>query len=251
MRKFLDGIFLGRRSYVPVHKFMMDLFEARRVGTIGDTVLLLEHEPVITLGRGAKPWNLLFTEDELSARGVDLVKTGRGGDVTLHAPGQLIAYPIIDLAPDRKDVRKYVQALTRVMKSLVASHGLEAGTIDEFIGLWVDLESREAWHGEALARTPAKVGAIGVRISRWITTHGFALNLSTDLSLFELIVPCGIQGRGVTSVQSLNGESPKIDENARLALDLLATELGFDETRWFDQRKLPMSELHHPQLKAT
>jgi lipoyl(octanoyl) transferase len=249
MRNILDGIFLGRRPYSPVHSFMMQLHEARRAGHIGDTVLLLEHEPVITLGRGAKAGNLLVSSDELAQRRVDLVETGRGGDVTLHAPGQLIAYPILDLAPHRKDVRKYVQALTRVMKSLVAPYSLDAGTIDEFIGLWIDSESPAHWRGGSVAKMPVKVGAIGVRISRWVTSHGFALNLNTDLSQFELIVPCGIRGRGVTSVEALTGVVPNLEESAQLALKHLSHEFGYEDSRWFDQKDLEWSDVHHPEFK--
>lgn len=222
----LAGYFLGRRDYAPIHDLMRGLFEARREGRIGDTVLLLEHSPVITFGRGAKAENVIANAETLKGLGVSIEETGRGGDVTLHAPGQLIAYPIIDLKPDRCDVRKYVQGLTRVMASLVKPYGLDGGTICALIGLWLDTTSLDEWPGEEKAQAPAKIGAIGVRISRWITQHGFALNLTTDLSLFQLIVPCGIQEHGVASVQSLTGEKPDLPQTAALAFEGLNREFG-------------------------
>lgn len=164
----LDGFFLGRRDYAPMHQLMRDLFEARRENRVGDTVLLLEHSPVVTFGRGAKAENLLANAETLTMLGISVEETGRGGDVTLHAPGQLVAYPIINLAPQRCDVRKYVQGLTRVMRSIARSYGIDGGTICALIGLWVDNEAPTSWPGEDAAKMPAKIGAIGVRISRWI-----------------------------------------------------------------------------------
>lgn len=248
MRSPLDGLFLGRRNYAEAHAFMMELYEARREGLIQDTVLLLEHSPVITLGRGAKHEHLLRSRDELEALGVELMETGRGGDVTLHAPGQLIAYPIVDLSPDRRDVRKYVQGLTRVMNALAAQYDLNGGTIKELIGLWIDLNDPQRWPGETHAINPVKLGAIGVRISRWVTTHGFALNLSTDLSLFDLIVPCGIRGRGVTSIEQLTGVTPDLSLVARKSLELLNNEWGAGSPRWYDLRD---KKLAHPRLTAS
>jgi lipoyl(octanoyl) transferase len=222
----LTGFYLGRRPYADVHATMQRLFEARRTGEVGDTVLLLEHEPVITLGRGAKPENLLAPRSELAELGVDVVETGRGGDVTLHAPGQLVGYPIVDLSPDRQDVRKYVQGLSRVMEMLVRPYGVETGSMTGKIGSWVDAANPAHWPGEQNAREPLKIGAIGVRISRWITQHGFALNLTTDLSAFQWIVPCGIREYGVTSLESLTGRRLAVADAARLALPEIASGLG-------------------------
>jgi lipoyl(octanoyl) transferase len=224
--KGLTSYWLGRRPYAPIHELMRHLFEARKSGAIEDTLLVLEHEPVITMGRGAKAKNLLSSKEQLTALGVHLEETHRGGDVTLHAPGQLVAYPIVDLAPDRCDVRKYVQGLTRVMAGLVAPVELDPGTLTGKVGLWVDLESPGKWPGEESAKVPAKLGAVGVSISRWVTQHGFALNLTTDLSLFSLIVPCGIEEFGVASVESVTGRRLDTAETAKLVGPLLARELG-------------------------
>ncbi len=226
MNRELHGVWLGRRRYQPVHELMQALHEARREGRVGDTVLMLEHEPVITLGRGAHAENLLVPEELLAARGVDLIATGRGGNVTLHAPGQLVCYPIVDLSPDRCDVRRYVRDLIETMRRLAAAHGIDAGSVDSLVGLWVDPTSLDHFPGEQAARHLAKLGAIGVRISRWVTMHGFAFNLTTDLELFSLIVPCGISQHGVASVKSLTGEEPGVRESAERALSILGEVLG-------------------------
>lgn len=182
---------LGRIPYGQAHELQQQLQDARIAGTIPDTLLLLEHEPVITLGRAAKIGNVLLAREMLAARGIDLHETGRGGDVTYHGPGQLVGYPILDLAPDRQDVRRYVKDLEQLMIDVCADHGLPAERIEGLNGTWLrssDLGDR-------------KIGAIGVRISRWVTMHGFALNVTTDLSHFALIVPCGIRDKGVTSME--------------------------------------------------
>jgi lipoyl(octanoyl) transferase len=220
-KRRLHGAWLGRRPYDMVHALQLELHAARRSGHIGDTVLFLEHDPVITLGRGGHVKHLLTSEPELAALGVSLVHTGRGGDVTLHAPGQLVCYPILDLNPDRRDVRRYVGDLALTMQRLARHYGVDAGTHSRYIGLWVDRASSSRWPGEANATQPAKLGAIGVRLSRWVTMHGFAFNLSTNLDLFRLIVPCGIAEFGVASIQTLTGGSPLAIEAAALALDAL------------------------------
>lgn len=276
----LRGYWLGRRPYGPIHELMQNLHGLRRRGEVEDLVLLLEHEPVITLGRGAKARHLLWSEAELVERGVTVEKTGRGGDVTLHAPGQLIAYPIVDLSPDRQDVRRYVQGLTRVMQGLVASFGIEGGTMDQMIGLWVDAAAPDRWPGQQHVRNPKKIGAIGVRISRWVTGHGFALNVHTDLSLFRTIVPCGISEHGVTSIQAVlsarqANERPRanevpapdsagipsdgvqplgVPECAPLATEAhqqLAQELGAEATAFFEWDQLPTEELTAERIQRS
>jgi lipoyl(octanoyl) transferase len=164
------------------------LVAERQRGAIPDTLLLLEHDPVFTLGRNARRENLLLPEAELRARGFELFESGRGGDVTYHGPGQIVGYPILDLGPDRRDVHRYVRDLEETMIRSCAEFGVAAGRVAGRTGCWVGNE---------------KIGAIGVRIARWVTSHGFAFNVAGDLRPFSLIVPCGIRDAGVTSLSRL------------------------------------------------
>ena len=165
-------------------------------------MLLLEHPHVFTLGRGAKSSNILTDPAELQALSVEVHETGRGGDVTYHGPGQLVGYPIINLRPDRCDVHRYVRDIEEVLIRTVADFGIVGLRTSGLTGVWVGNE---------------KIGAIGVRIARWITSHGFALNVNTDLSYFRMIVPCGITGKGVTSLSRLLGRDVDIEEVGRVA----------------------------------
>ena len=187
-----------------------ELVEQRKRGDIDDQLLLLEHPDVITLGVKTRNdrTHILETEEALAARGVSVFETGRGGDVTYHGPGQLVGYPIIDLKPDRCDVHRYVRDLEEVLIRAVATFGITAGRVEGLTGIWVGPEGREA-----------KLAAIGVRISRWVTSHGFALNVNTDLSRFGLIVPCGITDRGVTSMERLLGHAASMDEVANAVVN--------------------------------
>lgn len=226
MARNFDGFWLGRQAYQPVLDLQERLHLARREGKLGDTVLFVEHEPVVTFGRGGKADHLLSSEAALQAAGIAVSRTGRGGDVTVHAPGQLVCYPILDLNPDRCDVRRYVRDLAEVMRRLVAEYGLAAGTIDRYIGLWVDRQSPGYWPGQDALLDPVKIGAIGVKISRWVTMHGFALNLRPELALFSHIVPCGISEHGVSSVHELTGAAPSLREAAEVAFAQLADVFG-------------------------
>src|ERR1019366_1706716 len=197
MRRF-EARWLGRVPYGDALALQERLLEARVAGTVGDTLLLLEHEPVVTLGRGPHEENVLVPRAGLAKLGVEVFETARGGDVTYHGPGQLVAYPIFDLNPDRCDVRRYVRDLPRGMIDLAAGMGVGASFLEgdpKLVGVWVDQASPAAWAGDPRepggASRPAKIGAIGVRISRWVTMHGLAFNVSTDLAGFDLIVPCG------------------------------------------------------------
>jgi lipoyl(octanoyl) transferase len=197
---------LGRVSYEDGLTLQAQLVEQRRSGAIPDTLLLLEHPPVITLGVKTRigPKHIVATPEQLAREGVTVHDTGRGGDVTYHGPGQLVGYPILDLAaPDdvRKDVHRYVRDIEEVLIQTAASFGIEAKRISGLTGVWAGPEGREE-----------KLAAIGIRISRWITSHGFALNVSTNLRHFDLIVPCGIVDRGVTSLEKLLGRSVSMAE---------------------------------------
>jgi lipoyl(octanoyl) transferase len=196
----------GLMSYADALALQRDLVEERRAGRIPDTLLLLEHPHVITLGVKARGTlaNVIVPPETLTARGVELFETGRGGDVTYHGPGQLVGYPILDLRPDRCDVHRYVRDLEEVLIRVTADYGFTAIRLPGYSGAWVVPESAPA----------GKIAAIGVRISRWITSHGFALNVNTDLAYFDLIVPCGIQDpdKGVTSLERLRGRPASIEE---------------------------------------
>src|SRR4051812_2119916 len=189
---------LGRVDYEAGLELQKTLVEQRKRDEIPDQLLLLEHPDVITLGVKARHdrSHVLETPEALAARGVALFETGRGGDVTYHGPGQLVGYPIVDLKPDCCDVHRYVRDLEEVLIRAVAEFGIGATRVTGLTGIWAGSAGRED-----------KLAAIGVRISRWVTSHGFALNVNTDLSRFGLIVPCGIVGRGVTSMERLLGHS--------------------------------------------
>ena len=216
---------LGRVPYAQAHATQERLLDARVRGEIEDTLLLLEHEPVVTLGRGAKAAHVLASSARLAELGVDRHETARGGDVTYHGPGQLVAYPIFDLRPDRCDVRRYVRDLAQVMIALGHEYGVDASFLEgdaKLVGVWVDEASPAKWPGDPRelggAKRPAKLGAIGVRISRWVTMHGFAFNVSTNLDAFRLIVPCGLGGCGVASLAGLGVHAPSVEEAARASV---------------------------------
>jgi len=181
---------LGRISYAQGLELQAQLVEDRKAERIVDVLLLLEHDPVFTLGRNAQAANVLAPEALLRERGFEVFETGRGGDVTYHGPGQVVGYPIMSLAPDRQDVHRYVRDLEEVMIRACREYGVDAERVSGLTGCWVGRD---------------KIGAIGVRISRWVTSHGFAFNAANDLAAYSLIVPCGIADRGVTSLEKLLG----------------------------------------------
>jgi lipoyl(octanoyl) transferase len=177
---------LGTVSYADALELQRLLVRRRRAGAIPDTLLLLEHPHVITRGTSSHQDNILITEEDGRLLGMDVFDTGRGGDVTYHGPGQLVGYPIIDLKPDRRDLHRYIRDLEEVLIRALETFAVSASRKPGLTGVWVGHE---------------KIAAIGVRVSSgWITSHGFALNVSTDLSYFRSIVPCGIREYGVTSL---------------------------------------------------
>lgn len=202
---------LGTVPYADALELQRTLVEARKRGEIPDTLLLLQHPHVLTLGvRGdGGRSHVLAADARLAALGVELFETGRGGDVTYHGPGQLVAYPIIDLDPDRRDVHRYVRDLEAVMMQVCAAFDVTAGRIAGKSGAWVRTPQPDGTsHPDG---PPAKIGALGVRISRWVTSHGVALNVWTDLEYFQLIVPCGIAEYGVTSLERETGRTIPMD----------------------------------------
>lgn len=180
---------IGRRRYIPVLELQEELVAKRKVGDISDTLILVEHEPVFTLGRNAKDENVLLPRKEIEKLGVDVVEIGRGGDVTYHGPGQVVAYPILDLNALGKGVLWYINSLEEIVINVLADFGITADGGREDRGVWIGNE---------------KIAALGVRITRGVTMHGFALNVKLDMQPYSWIVPCGIPNKGVTSMNIFN-----------------------------------------------
>jgi lipoyl(octanoyl) transferase len=200
---------LGRIDYASALQLQQQLATDRKQGLVPDQLLLLEHPHVITLGRNGHMENLLADDDILARAGISFYPTDRGGDVTYHGPGQLVGYPILDLRDWKRDVGAYVRAVEETIIATLADYGIEAGRIPKLTGVWV---------GER------KIAAIGVHLSRWVTSHGFALNVSTDLSYFQYIVPCGLT-KPVTSMAALG---------VRASLDEVGAKLAVHFARIFD-----------------
>lgn len=181
----------GRLDYEPALQLQEQLV-AERERSSSDILLLLEHPPVITLGRGGQLSNLCLPEAILAKRGIPVLRVGRGGDVTYHGPGQLVGYPIVDLTPRGRDLHRYLRLLEETLLTTLAAFGLQGRRDPGRTGVWVDA---------------AKIASIGIGVRRWISWHGFALNVSTDLSAFDAIVPCGLTGVRMTSMEALLGRS--------------------------------------------
>jgi lipoyl(octanoyl) transferase len=192
---------LGRLDYARALELQAGLVAQRKRGEIPDQLLLLEHPHVITLGRNGHMENLLANEDVLGRSGIQFHPTDRGGDITYHGPGQLVGYPIMDLRDWKRDVGAYVRSVEQVLIDTLAEFGITAGRIKGCTGVWVE---------------QAKIAAIGVHISRWVTSHGFALNVNTDLSYFQYIVPCGLT-KPVTSMAQLGVQTNLEEVSERLA----------------------------------
>jgi lipoyl(octanoyl) transferase len=206
---------LGTVPYAEGLDLQKRLVERRKADAIPDQLLLLEHPPVITLGVKTRDdrSHIIASAETLEEEGVQVVESGRGGDVTYHGPGQLVGYPIIDLKPDRCDVHRYVRDLEEVLIQAVATLGVSAHRLSGLTGVWVG---------------DNKLAAIGVRIARWVTSHGFALNVATKLDHFNLIVPCGITNKGVTSLERLTGQTSTVESVIAPICDAFASV--FDRT---------------------
>jgi lipoyl(octanoyl) transferase len=203
----LQAAWLGRVAYSAAWAWQRELFLGRLDGQIGDSLMLLEHPPTYTLGRRALEEDLVYDAVQRDAKGIEMFKVDRGGRATYHGPGQLVGYPIMALG-ERYDVLAYLRKLEEALIRTCAELGVEARRDPEHTGVWVGTN---------------KIGAIGVKITRGITMHGFALNVSTDLSMFAGIVPCGIQDRWVTSIEAETGTKTSVKEASQLAADHLST----------------------------
>jgi lipoate-protein ligase B len=206
----LTAAWLGRLDYSEAWASQQELFLARLDGVVGDSLMLLEHHHTYTLGRRAESTDLVFDEVERAARGISTYKVDRGGRATYHGPGQLVGYPIMALG-ERYDVLAYLRNLEEALLRTAADLGVEAHRDPEHTGVWVG---------------PNKLGAIGVKITRGITMHGFAFNVTTDLSMFEGIVPCGLADRWVTSIQAETGTRSSVKEVAAIAANHVADVFG-------------------------
>jgi lipoyl(octanoyl) transferase len=203
----------GLLPYQAAWDWQRQLAAARSAGSGPDTLLLLEHPPTITLGRAARREHILLPPDELERRGVALVESDRGGDVTYHAPGQLVGYPVLKLARYGGGLYRYLRGLEDVLIQVLASYGIAGGRVEGLTGVWVDTRGTPPDHDSP--QFDAKIAAIGVRLSAsGVTSHGFALNIAPDLQGFAQIIPCGIRGRSVTSLERLLGAAPPREEVA-------------------------------------
>jgi lipoyl(octanoyl) transferase len=210
--RILEVRHLGTVPYERSTELQREMVTRRRSGTVPDQLLLLEHPHVITLGSGSRPEHVLADPERRLRMGVELSRAGRGGDVTYHGPGQLVGYPILDLKPDRKDVHRYMRDLEEVLIRVLAGYGIPSRREEGKTGVWT---------------SSGKVAAIGIRVSSgWITSHGFALNVATDLSFFDAIVPCGIADAGVTAMEQLLGCPVSVGEVAGRTAEAFADVFG-------------------------
>ncbi len=202
---------LGKTRYAETWDLQRRIFELRHRGLIGDVLLLTEHHHVYTLGKGGDENHLLASDDELSREGIEVFRIDRGGDITYHGPGQVVGYPIIDLNSYSPDIHKYLRSLEEVLIQTLAGYGIDGVREEGMTGVWVKGE---------------KVAAIGVKVSKWVTMHGFALNVNTDLQKFNRIIPCGIFHKGVTSLQRLLGREVPIDDVEQKVTESLSAVFG-------------------------
>ena len=204
---------LGLVDYADALRLQKERVAQRKAGAIPDTILLLEHPHVYTLGRNARRENLLVSTEAIRARGAQVFETDRGGDVTYHGPGQLVGYPIFDLTQHRRDLAWYMRSLEEVFIGVAHDFGIEAGRVAGATGVWVGNE---------------KLVAMGVRVSRWVTSHGFAFNVNTDLRFFEWIIPCGLRDKGVTSLARLLGHDVEMESVAEKVVERFGSVFGLE-----------------------
>lgn len=218
---------LGTIHYREALELQMSLLERRLKGEIEDVLLLLEHPPTFTIGRGGKSAHLLVNREELAKRGIHFEAVSRGGDITYHGPGQLVGYPIVDLGSINRDIYSFLRNLEETIILALGNFGLRARRIKGLTGVWVDNK---------------KIASIGIGIKRWITYHGFALNVNTDLSYFNMIVPCGMQDVEITSIKELLGKDISMKEVEDSIVDAFA--------KVFNKRVLEASLDEQREIKA-
>ena len=246
---------LGFIGYEESFELQKRVVAARKADAIGDVLLLCEHPHVITLGRSGKRENLLASERVLAQKGVEFHATNRGGDITYHGPGQTVGYPVIQLAAIRRDVVWYVRMLEEVMIRTCGDFGITARREEGKTGAWIDLPEKDspqsAQSSQSLGSAAAeKIGAIGVHISRWVTSHGFAFNVATDLRYFELIVPCGIAERKATSLEKVLGRAVKRNEAAPKLVEHFGKVFGREPQKATREELLVMLEKFEQQPVA-
>jgi lipoyl(octanoyl) transferase len=207
---------LGMIDYGEALRLQAEKAAARKSGAIPDTLLLLEHPHVYTLGRNGNRAHVLVPAERLHAMGARVVETDRGGDVTYHGPGQLVGYPILDLTKHRRDLGWYMRSLEEVLIRVAADFGVRADRLHGAPGVWVGNE---------------KLAAIGVHVSRWVTSHGFAFNVNTDLSYFDAIIPCGLRDKGVTSIERLLGMPVEMDAAIERVIEHFGNVFGVEMRR--------------------
>ena len=207
---------LGPVDYPDALRLQHEKVAARKAGAIPDTLLLLEHPHVYTLGRNGKREHLLVPAERLHALGAEVIETDRGGDITYHGPGQLVGYPILDLTRHRRDLGWYMRSLEEVLVRVAADVGIRAGRLPGAPGVWVGNE---------------KLVAMGVHVSRWVTSHGFAFNVNTDLSYFRAIVPCGLRDKGVTSIERLLGRRVEMGVAVERVIEHFGKVFGLEMRR--------------------
>lgn len=211
--KKLFVVSLGRTKYADAWELQRRIFTARLEHRIDDVLLLTEHDHVYTLGKAADDNHLLAKNEELSKKGVDVFWIDRGGDITYHGPGQIVGYPIIDLNQHYNDIHRYLRDIEEAIIRTLADYGIAAGREPEFTGVWVKEE---------------KIAAIGVKVSKWVTMHGFALNVNTDLSYFDRIIPCGIFHKGVTTLRQILGTDVTLEDVHQKLMNHFATLFHWD-----------------------
>ena len=221
---------IGRTRYAQAWTLQQEIWKLRHANALQDILLLTEHEHVYTLGKSTNDNHLLASQEELKASGTDVFHIDRGGDITYHGPGQIVGYPVIDLNNYFLDIHRYLRSLEDVIIRTLAAFGIMAGREKDMTGVWVNEE---------------KIAAIGVKVSRWVTMHGFALNVNTDLSKFDRIIPCGIFHKGVTSMQRTLGQEVPIESVQKTIVESFADVFGC-EPSWISEEKLfkTMSELN-------